>query len=364
MLHALILAGGSGERFWPASRRGRPKPFLELAGGTSLFDATLRRARRFATPQRVWVVCGPQHARLVRASVKLAPGHLLVEPRARNTAMAVCWGALCIAAKDPDAVIAVLPSDHLIPGTAAFASAIRKAAAAAKDAGVLVTLGVRPTRADTNYGYIQLGPAQSGRFRRLHAVRRFIEKPDAPRARRFLRSASYRWNSGVFVWSARALLEEVKTCAPSLHRATAPLRRETGPRRSAALESAYRRAPSVSIDVAVMERSRRVWSLPTEFAWSDLGTWAALAEEVGVGNSRGRGAAGRAENRVLRGEAVLEDARGNLVWSQSRLVALLGVDDLAVVETGDVILVTKLDRSSDVRRIVSAVKSRGRYDLI
>ncbi len=364
MLHALILAGGSGERFWPVSRQRRPKPFLPLLGGQTLFDATLARARRFAPRDRIWVICGREHANLVRATRRLAPRRLLLEPRTRNTAMAVAWASLCISAQDCEAVIAVLPADHHIPDSGAFATAIRRASDAAGRAGALVTLAVKATRADTNYGYIQLGRPVGRSFPRLRWVKRFVEKPDHARARRFLRAGTYRWNAGVFVWSAASFLEEVEDCAPELHTALAPLRRPGGPRRIAAVEAAYRRAPSLPVDVAVIERSRRVWTLPTDFAWNDLGTWAALAREAGVGRSAARGPGARQGNRVLAGDALLEDSRGNLVWGDSKLVSLLGVENLAVVDTGDVILVTKLDRSSDVRRLVSALKARGRRELV
>jgi mannose-1-phosphate guanylyltransferase len=256
----------------------------------------------------------------------------------------------------------VLPADHHIPDVRAFAADARRAARAAHEAGVLVTLGVRPTRPDTGFGYIQQGPAVGPRFPGLHRVRRFVEKPDLARARRYLRSGGYRWNAGIFVWRARTLLEEIERCAPELHAALAPLRR--APRGRDAVAAAYRRAPSLPVDVAVLERSRRVWTLPVEWAWSDLGTWASLAEELGVGGAGAEGGAEPLGNRVIAGDVVLEDARRNLVWGGERLVALLGVEDLAVVDTGDAILVTKLERSPDVRRVVAAVKERGRSDLV
>lgn len=370
-IHAVVLAGGAGERFWPASRRRRPKPFLEVVGGRSLLAATLDRARRFAGPDRVWAVCGEEHARAVRRESGLPASRVLVEPLRRNTAMAAAWAALRIGADDPDAVQAVLPADHHVPDAAAFARAIRRAARAAGEGRALVTLGVRPSRPDTGYGYIQEGPPVGRAFPGLRRVRRFVEKPDAARARRFLRSGRHRWNAGIFVWTSGTLLEEVERCAPDLHRALAPLRAAPRSRSRARIARAYRRAPSLPVDVAVLERSRRVWTLPVDFAWSDVGTWASLAEELDGRAPRARaasrgphGAAGRA-NRVVAGDLVALDAHANLVWAaEGRTVALLGVEDLAVVDTGDVILVTKLERSSDVRRIVAELARRGRRDLL
>jgi mannose-1-phosphate guanylyltransferase len=353
-LHAVVLAGGAGERFWPASRRSRPKPFLRVADGRTLLDATLARARRCAGGDRVWVVCGGDHAGLVRRQTGLPSRRILVEPLRRNTAMAVAFAATRIAAEEPDAVLAVLPADHRIPDERAFAAAIRRAARAAAGAGALVTLGIEPTRPDTGYGYIQVGPPAGRAYPGLRLVRRFVEKPDAARARRYLRGGGYLWNAGIFVFGAAAVLEEIERCEPALHRALAPLRRS--PRaRGEALRRIYGRAPSLPLDVAVMERSRRVWTLPVSFHWSDVGTWLSLAEELGVGPGR---------TRCLGGDVLFDGEGGNLVWGERRAVALLGVEGIAVIDTGDVLLVTKLERSPDVRGIVARLRQQGRKDVI
>lgn len=354
-LHAVVLAGGAGERFWPRSRRSHPKPLLRVAGGRTLLEASLARARRFATPERRWLVCGPEHAAAMRRQAQLPRGHVLVEPARRNTAMAVAWAALRIQAEDPGAVLALLPADHLIPDAARFATAIQRAARAAAEQEVLVTLGVRPTRPETGYGYILRGAAVGRPHPGLHRVVRFVEKPSAARARRFLRDGRFLWNAGIFVWKARVILEEIEACAPELWRATEPLRRRPrGAGARPALEAAYRRAPSVPIDTAVMERSRRVWTLPVSFSWSDVGTWAALAEQLGVDGRR---------SRSVGGAALFEQAPGNLVWPQGRPVVLLGVEGLAVIDSGDALLVARLDRSGDLRRVVARLREIGRTDL-
>ena len=368
-IHAVILAGGAGERFWPASRRERPKPFLRVVGGKTLLEATLERARAFAEPDHIWIVCGYEHARAMRTESGLKPSRILVEPQRRNTAMAVSWAAERIAAEDPHAVMAVLSADHHIPDRRAFARAIKEAAQAAAGQGVLVTLGVRPTRPDTGYGYIHQGPPASPDHPQMHRVRRFVEKPDSARAIRFVQLGDYLWNAGVFVWSPRSLLEEVERHAPSLHRALAPLRKNPRGRNRLAVEAAYKKAPALPIDVAVMEKSDRVWMIPVDFAWSDVGTWLSLAEQLGVGassqpgRSSGRSRTDAQGNFLLEGDLLAEESQGNLVWGKDRLVALLGVDDLAVVDTDDVILITKLERSPDVRRLVAALKAKGRENL-
>lgn len=353
-IHAVVIAGGAGERFWPRSRRHHPKPLLCVAGGKSLLAATLDRAALFAPRERTWLVCGHDHALAMRREAGLPASQVLVEPVRRNTAMAVGWAAAHIAAVDPGAILVVLPADHLIPDARSFASAVKRAARAAQQAKVLVTLGIRPTRPDTGYGYIHVGPRASGHSG-LHFVRRFVEKPSAARARRYLRSGKHLWNAGIFVWQAEILLEEMARHAPQLHAALGRLVPKGRRTAKARVVSAYRAAPSLPVDVAVMEKSRRVWTLPVRFRWSDVGTWASLAAELGVAPGR---------NHMLGGDALLEGAHGNLVWAAERKVVLVGVEGLAVIDTPDALLVARLDRSQSLRRAVEALRAEGREDLL
>jgi mannose-1-phosphate guanylyltransferase/mannose-6-phosphate isomerase len=353
--HAVILAGGAGERFWPHSRRHHPKPLLALGDRETLLAATVERAVRCVPRDQVWLVCGPEHAAAMRRAAGLPASRTLVEPRRRNTAPAVALAATLIAARDPEALLLILPADHLIPDGAAFARAIASTLPAAADAQVLLTLGVKPTRPETGYGYIERGKAVPG-FPGLHRVRRFVEKPNVKKARAFVRRGGFLWNAGIFVWSARAILEEIEEHAPEIHEALAPVRAAGRGRLSKrAVEVAYAAAPSVPVDVAILERSRRVWTLPVDLPWSDVGSWASLAEHLGV--------AGRT-NRAIGGDVVFEEAHGNLVWSERRMVALLGVEGLAVIDAPDALLVARLDQSQHVRRIVDTLRARGREDLL
>jgi mannose-1-phosphate guanylyltransferase len=349
----VILAGGAGERFWPASRSALPKPFLRVVGGRTLLDATVARARRVATRDGVWAVCGPEHAAPIRRATRLPAPRVLVEPQRRNTAAAIALAAMRVEATDPEAVLLVLPADHYIPDLRAFAADVRRAARAAAEEPVLITLGVQPTRPETGYGYIRVGDPVGAAHPGLFRVRRFVEKPDPGRARSYLRRGGYLWNAGIFVWSARAILAEIERCAPDLYAVMAPLR---GRRVSAAaVRRAYGRAPSLPIDTAVLERSRRVWTRPVAWHWTDVGTWESLAQELGV-------EAGH--SRIVAGELAFDDRGGNLLWGQpGRPVALLGVEGLAVVDAGDALLVARLDRSNEVREIVKALKARGRSDV-
>lgn len=353
-LHVVVMAGGAGERLWPRSRRRRPKPLLPVAAGVTLLGATVARARRITTPERIWLVCTADNAPALRKAAGLAPSRVLVEPQGRNTAMAVGYAAARIASRHPDAVLLVLPADHVIPDARAFAAVARRAARAAAEAGVLVTLGVRPTRPETGYGYIHVGAPADRRHPGLRRVRGFAEKPTLARARRYLASGAWLWNAGIFAWRADTILAEIERHEPALARALAPLR-SAGRLAPATLARAYRRAPALPIDVAVLERSDRVWTLPIAFHWNDLGGWASLAGELGV-----RAGA----SQVVAGEAWLEDAPGNLVWGAGRPIALLGVEGLAVIDAGDALLVARLDRSGEVRRIVARLREAGRRELL
>jgi mannose-1-phosphate guanylyltransferase len=363
-LHAVILAGGAGERFWPRSRAHHPKPLLRVVGDETLLGATVNRAERFAEADAIWLVCGDEHARAMRRAGGLSQRRTLVEPARRNTAMAVGLAAYRLLAEDPDAVMVVLPADHHIPDDRAFAAAVRHAARAAQREGVLVTLGIRPTRPDTGYGYIRLGAETKG-YRGLHRVGRFVEKPGAKTAARYVEGGRHLWNAGIFVWRADAIAREIERCAPELHAALAPVRRwARAPRRSPegsakafqnVMARAYRRAPSQPIDVAVLERSRQVWCLPVRFHWSDVGTWASLAQELGVTKT---------VSHVIAGEVDMNESRGNLVWGDNRPIVLLGVEGLAVIDTSDALLVAKLERSPEIKSAVERLRKSGRRDLL
>ncbi len=209
-----------------------------------------------------------------------------------------------------------------------------------------------PTRPETGYGYIRVGARAGRAYPGLHRVRAFREKPSAAVARRMLRAGGHLWNAGIFVWSAASILEEIERCAPELAGSMSLLR---GSVARAAIARAYRLAPSLPIDSAVLERSDRVWTLPVHFHWNDVGTWHSLAAELGVGARR---------SHVVAGAVLLEDAVGNLVWGRDRTIVLLGVEGLAVIDTGDALLVAKLERSPDVRRVVARLRENGRRDLL
>ncbi len=342
-VYAVILAGGCGTRFWPLSRRARPKQLLSLTDGESLLQATIARVLPLVGPRRVLVVTGGhlRDAVVRQASALRVPAeNVFAEPEGRNTAPAICWAATIVRRRDPEGILVVLPSDHLVRRPAAFLRRIRQAVRRAAE-GHLVTLGIVPTRPETGYGYLKVRPSGG---RAPLRVERFTEKPDLPTARRFLRSGSYLWNSGMFVWRADVILEAFDRHQPAIAGAFA-----SGDR----VERFWGRLPSISVDYAILEKTPSVAIPAGDIGWTDLGSWEAAAEVL-PRDRRG--------NTAPPGTRLL-DCEGTLVVREDtggKTIALLGVRDLVVVETPDALLVCRKDRSQDVRRIVELLKKEGR----
>ncbi|MFL5311929.1 MAG: mannose-1-phosphate guanylyltransferase [Myxococcales bacterium] len=350
--HAVLLAGGSGTRFWPLSRAQRPKQFLELVSDRTLLAETYARIEPLCGPARTWVVCGRAHADAVRASLSQLPAeHVLVEPAARNTAPAIGLAAVRALKDDPDALLLVLPSDHHIAHADRFREALQTAARVAEQ-GELVTLGIRPTRAETGYGYLWRG---AEREPSVFAVEAFVEKPDAATARIYLQDPRYSWNAGIFVFRAEAYLEALRRHLPAVHDG---LRRiATDP---ASAGEIFPRLPSISIDYGVMEpestSTRRIALVAADdLGWSDVGSFAALPE---VRKLDGHG-------NAVSGDALAIECTDCVVLSEGgRLVAALGLEGMCVVDSGDALLVIPRDRAQDVRAVVAALKARGRADKL
>lgn len=346
-LYPVVMAGGSGTRFWPLSRARSPKQFLPLSSTKPLLVETMARLKGLATLQQTYVVCGRTHAPLVRRLLRgLPPKNVLIEPVARNTAPAIALATWVIGARDPDAVLAVLPSDHHVANPAAFRAVLERAAKVARD-GDLVTVGIQPTRPETGYGYIRLGTAiGQGAFR----VQAFVEKPDPVTAAEYVSSKEYLWNGGIFVFTARAMKEAFACHLPRVAEAMERLAPRIGTRRFAtALQRAFPRLPSVSVDYGVMEKARNIDVVPGDFGWSDVGSFAAIPE-VRPTDSSGNVAVGDA--------TLVLDSAGCVVLGSGRTLVVLGMRDTVVVDAGDAVLVIPRARSQDVRQVVEVLRHK------
>jgi mannose-1-phosphate guanylyltransferase len=358
-VHAVILAGGSGTRFWPASRRDRPKQLLPLAGrpGEPLIAATVRRLDPLVPAERVWIATGGRIADATAAALPGVPrGQVLVEPVARNTAAPIGWAAATIARRDPDALVAVLPADHFIADEPEFRAVLERALGAASE-GWLTTVGVVPTRPETGYGYIEVGePVKDG----VNAVARFVEKPDRAKAQTFLDGGKHLWNAGMFFFRARVMRDAIARHLPALGAgleeldAAAARGDEAG-----ALARLFPTFPSISIDHGVMEKASKLAVVPGRFGWNDIGSWEVaweLASRDASGNAAPEG-------------TVAVDATRNLVkdlttGGSRKRFALVGVHDLVLVETDDAVLVIPRERAQDVRAVVDALQARGETERL
>jgi len=348
-LHPVIMAGGSGTRFWPLSRKARPKQFLPLASKSPLLTDTVSRLKGLASVKDTLIVCGPVHAKQAARLVKGLPkANLLVEPVARNTAPAIALAALAVAAKDPEGILVVLPSDHHVADAKGFRQTLTEAARVAAS-GHLVTLGIKPHRPETGYGYIQVGGPLTDGGRQVKAFR---EKPDPETARRYVESGEYLWNAGIFIFRADVILAAFAEHMPEMTKGLEALRKAVGKRTWAGvLKRVFPKLPSVSIDYGVMEKARNLAVLPGDFGWSDVGSFAAIPE-VRPADAHG--------NVVSGPEAVLVDCKGCVVMGDKRPLALVGLTDMVVVDSGDAVLVVPKDKSQDVRKVVEALKARKR----
>jgi mannose-1-phosphate guanylyltransferase/mannose-6-phosphate isomerase len=349
-LRVIVLAGGSGTRLWPLSRLQAPKQFLKLAGEETLIEATIRRVEPLVAPAQVLIVTSVETA-MGEGYRLLQPYERLLEPVGRNTAPAIAIAALRYRLEGIDPVMLVLPSDHLIRDHEAFRQALAIAMVPALE-DKLVTFGIRPTSPATGYGYI-LAAGPPGPVRR---VERFVEKPDAATAEAFVREGSSLWNSGMFVWKASVILEEIRHALPALHATLEAIGADVGRGTpfQQAVDARFADAPSISIDHGVLQRSERIHVVPVDFEWSDVGSWDSVHDA----------AAKDANHNATQGNVVALDCRNTYVRSEDRLVAAIGMDDVTIVETPDAILVTRRGQSQRVREVVDELARRNASERI
>jgi mannose-1-phosphate guanylyltransferase len=362
--HAIILAGGRGTRFWPRSRTRTPKQLLNIVGQQTMIQQTVGRLSPLFPASRIWVVTNAEQSAEVRRQLPAVAGrHVLAEPVGRNTAAAIGLAAVhLLRTASPDALMAVLPADHVIAQAERYRRIVRAALKVADrpGPGALVCLGIPPTRPDTGFGYIESAKASAGRAGRVSgssvlAVRRFTEKPPLARARQYLAAGRYLWNAGMFFWRVSTFLALLERLLPKTHSALLRLADTIGtPRYDAALRRIYPQLENISVDYAILEPASRdprrspVFVLPADIGWSDIGSWAAVYDLL---------AAKPGEN-VSAGRLLALDAAGNFLWSPQKLIAAVGIRDLVVVDTPDALLICPRDRAQDVGRIVKQLESQ------
>ncbi len=349
----VILSGGAGSRLWPLSRESFPKQLLPLTSEHSLLQETAGRISDRALFAPPIVVCNAEHRFVIAqqlSDIGIEPDAIILEPAAKNTAPAVAVAALRLAERAPETQLLVLPSDHSIEDAVEFASAVRTASYAAAD-GALVTFGIKPTRAETGYGYIQRGK-RFGTREGCFAVEAFVEKPDAATARTYVEDGGHDWNSGMFLFTAEAYLAELEAFEPDIFSGCrAALRAaETDLDFLRLAEAPFAAMPSRSIDYAVMERTERAAVVPAAMGWSDVGSWTSLWE-IGAKDVKGN---------VLTGDVVARDVKNSYIRTDGPLVAVLGLDDIVVISTGDAVLVLPKSRAQDVKSLVDILKSSKR----
>ncbi|MBU0468359.1 MAG: mannose-1-phosphate guanylyltransferase [Candidatus Omnitrophica bacterium] len=342
-LYAVILAGGSGTRFWPLSRESRPKQYLNIVGEETLFQKSINRIKSRIASKNIFVVSIAAHKQLLlkqAAQFNIPKENFLLEPVARNTAPAICWAAASINKVNPNAVMAVIPSDHLITEQKRFLDVLDKAVVLAND-DHLVTLGITPTRPETGYGYLKTNKAKLNGKSILKVS--FKEKPSSALAKKYIKDKSYFWNSGMFIWKTAVILNEFKIHLPSIHK------KVVNSNTQSKINAIYKDLNSISIDYGILERSKNVVALEAKnIGWSDLGSWESLIDVLQK-NKR---------SNLIKGEVIGIDCENSFIMGNNKPIAAIGLDNIIIVDTPDALLVCQKSMSQRVREVVSTLKSK------
>ncbi len=361
--YPVILAGGRGTRFWPLSRKKRAKQLLALDGKQTMIQQTVARLLPLAPAKKFWIITNEDlRSAVAKQLPKLPKAQVLAEPVGRNTAPAIGLAAFLLLRENPDAVLGLFPSDHVIGDEARYRETLERGIEIAAAGGNIVVLGIRPNRAETGYGYIEVGSASQGEALR---VRRFTEKPDAKKAAEFVAAGNYFWNSGMFLWSARTLADALQEHLPKTALLLEEIAATVGARKFAAtFRKLYPKCENISVDYAVLEprsakgeQAGNIFCLPADFGWNDLGSWTALHEHHTAKSSPPEG------NLVAASGVFLLNARGNYVYAPGKFVAAVGVSDLVVVETPDALLITTRQHAQDVGKVVKYLDEKKLHRL-
>lgn len=353
-MYILTLAGGTGTRLWPRSRKATPKQLLSLTGGNTMMQTTINRVLPIAPIEQIFIATNAQYGPTIQDQLpNLADHQIILEPSGKNTAPAIGLGALHIRRQNDEAVMASLHSDHFIADEEGFRQALLAAAEVARQ-GYLVTLGIQPNRPETGYGYIQRGP-ELGQYNRhtVYRAARFLEKPDLPTAEKFLASGQYYWNSGIFIWQVSTLFEAFRQYMPEFYRQLNELDQAIAAGQP--VGDIWQKVQPCSIDVGIMEKAENVAVVPTDIGWNDVGGWNALYEINQPDENN---------NVVFGAEHIAIETTGTMVEGNHRLIATIGLEDVVIVDSDDAILICARDRAQDVKQIVQWLKENKRTELL
>lgn len=350
---AVIMAGGRGERFWPKSRNNRPKQFLSLTSdGETMIQKTVKRLSPLVSAEDIFIVTNAAYADLVNEQLPDVPReNILCEPCARNTAPCIAFAAAIIQKKYGDAMMLVLPSDHLIGYENIYIKTLQTAIRTAEEGNNLVTIGITPAYPETGYGYINFGKEAGDAYE----VERFVEKPDLPTAKKYLASGKYLWNSGMFVWKASAIMYNMKQFMPEIHDGAVRIGDSYGTDSyEETLIKEFTAFTSESVDFGIMEKASDIYTIPGSFGWDDVGSWLAV-ERINETDDK---------KNYFDGDVIAVDSERTTVCGGKRLVAAIGTRDIVIVDTDDVLLVCSKNNTQDVKKVIAQLKEHGRNDLV
>lgn len=350
---AVIMAGGRGERFWPKSRNSRPKQFLSLTSdGETMIQKTVKRLLPLVDMNDIYIVTNSAYTSLVREQLPDIPEeNILAEPAPRNTAPCIAFASAVINQKYDDAVMLVLPSDHLIANETLYIDTLKKAVSVAEHGENLVTIGITPTYPETGYGYINFGEEQSGAY----IVERFVEKPDLQTAEKYLDSGKYLWNSGMFIWKISSILTNIKKLMPDIYEGALKIGEAFNtPDFSDVLTHEFTAFRSESVDFGIMEKAENIYTIPASFGWDDVGSWLAVERINEIDENK----------NYIDGNVIAEDTYHTTICGGKRLIATVGIENIIIVDTEDALLVCSKNGTQDVKKIIARLKNQGREDLV
>ncbi|MBI1871406.1 MAG: mannose-1-phosphate guanylyltransferase [Chlamydiae bacterium] len=353
-LYAVIMAGGVGERFWPMSRQSFPKQFLNMLGNHTMIQETVNRLTPLISSKKVFIVSNKTQRNLIQSQLpKLNQSQIILEPIGKNTAPCIGLAASLLDKINPEAVMVVLPSDHVIPDQKRFLEILKDSAEVALKTEGLVTIGMKPTEPETGYGYIHFEKVFSSKgVTKFFQVRRFVEKPDQRHARAYLKDGHYLWNSGMFIWKVKTILDAFKTHLPEIDQELKRVQSSLGtPRQEKAIREMYSRVPKISIDYGIMEKAKNIFVALGDFGWDDVGSWSSLERHFKKDSG----------GNVVLGDCVGVDYKNSIVISRHGITGMVGVKNLIVVQTQDAVLIIDKSRAQDVKMLVDQMKARQEY---